>query len=683
MSAVDSTHSGGNKHNRIRNLAIGGLKTTGRAAAFGGKTAAGMTASAAHSVANGTSQTGAGDDTSTENAVAQGASTQGKQITFLASEAVIRMGAGGAKLAGKAAVQGTKAAIKAGQAAKSGTETGVEAVRTVGKAASTMSKAAKTGAEAVKTGVQAADTAISGVETAGAAVATVATLGQAAPTLVASAGETAGKAGGTAAEAARTAAAAANTAKSAGETARKAAKTAQKAAKTARSVADAATQPEKEAAKLLTGRLSSLRKSAVLKDPESKTGGFFASLPALILKGLTAALIAIKAAVSAVKWFIILFAALLLLCSFYMVTVIYSISNSAYSLFTPVDAGTLLLVGGAYVAVSQMDQYSAAQVISDMSANLEARIGEIVEQADADEDNSNEPSISNWRDIFAVYAVLWTDQYKQSDDPENEGIAHLSSTMISSQRDYILEIAEQMTPIEYTVTTEIRAETEQVLICGYEELTDEHPEHTAACWETVETGEETECRVLTVTIKNLSVEDAYTQLGLLNEEQYKSAVDLAGSGNDSLWAQLFLGSIAEQNGYEIPAEALTDAVFARMIAEAEKYLGYPYVWGGKTPEDGFDCSGFVSWVIANSDNGWTGGKDTRALLAYCTEIDESEAKPGDLIFFQGTYRDGVSHVGIYVGETMMLHCGSSSGVSYQDFTTPYWESHFLCFGRLP
>ena len=135
-------------------------------------------------------------------------------------------------------------------------------------------------------------------------------------------------------------------------------------------------------------------------------------------------------------------------------------------------------------------------------------------------------------------------------------------------------------------------------------------------------------------------------------------------------------------GYEIPEEALTDEQFARMMQEAEKYLGRAYVWGGASPETGFDCSGFVSWVINNSGNGWDVGRQTaEGLRGSCAVISPSEAKPGDLIFFQGTYNtSGASHVGIYAGNGMMIHAGNP--IKYSNINTPYWQGHFLSYGRI-
>ena len=135
-------------------------------------------------------------------------------------------------------------------------------------------------------------------------------------------------------------------------------------------------------------------------------------------------------------------------------------------------------------------------------------------------------------------------------------------------------------------------------------------------------------------------------------------------------------------GYEIPEEALSDEQFARMIREAEKYLGMAYVWGGASPETGFDCSGFVSWVINNSGNGWDVGRQTaEGLRRSCAAVSPSEARPGDLVFFQGTYNtSGASHVGIYVGNGMMIHAGNP--VKYSNINTPYWQGHLLSYGRI-
>src|SRR5699024_3090280 len=135
--------------------------------------------------------------------------------------------------------------------------------------------------------------------------------------------------------------------------------------------------------------------------------------------------------------------------------------------------------------------------------------------------------------------------------------------------------------------------------------------------------------------------------------------------------------------YDIPPEALSDARFRKMITEAQRYLGYPYVWGGSSPSTSFDCSGFVSWVINHCGNGWNIGRCTaEGLRGHCTYVAPSQAKPGDLIFFQGTYAtSGASHVGIYCGDGVMIHCGNP--IQFANINSSYWQQHFMCFGRLP
>ena len=132
----------------------------------------------------------------------------------------------------------------------------------------------------------------------------------------------------------------------------------------------------------------------------------------------------------------------------------------------------------------------------------------------------------------------------------------------------------------------------------------------------------------------------------------------------------------------IPSEAYNDATFAKLINEAEKYLGYPYVFGGSSPSTSFDCSGFVCWVYTHSGVHNLPRTTAQGIYNQCTRVSASEAKPGDLVFFQGTYNAGetVTHIGIYVGQNRMLHCGSP--IQYTSIDTSYWRSHFYSYGRL-
>ena len=198
-----------------------------------------------------------------------------------------------------------------------------------------------------------------------------------------------------------------------------------------------------------------------------------------------------------------------------------------------------------------------------------------------------------------------------------------------------------------------------------------------------------EYKILNVTLLNRGVDYVARNSGLTDDQLQRYEVTLECRGNrDDLFAGIAFatpdgaGSSGEYQDYDIPGEALTDEKFRKMITEAEKYLGYPYVWGGSSPSTSFDCSGFVSWVINHCGNGWNVGRQTaNGLMGKCDIILKSEAKPGDLIFFQKTYNtSGASHVGIYVGNGMMIHCGSP--ISYASIETSYWRQHYYCMGRI-
>lgn len=198
-----------------------------------------------------------------------------------------------------------------------------------------------------------------------------------------------------------------------------------------------------------------------------------------------------------------------------------------------------------------------------------------------------------------------------------------------------------------------------------------------------------EYKILNVTLLNRGVDYVARNSGLTDDQLQRYEVTLECRGNrDDLFAGIAFatpdgaGSSGEYQDYDIPGEALTDEKFRKMITEAEKHLGYPYVWGGSSPSTSFDCSGFVSWVINHCGNGWNVGRQTaNGLMGKCDIIPKSEAKPGDLIFFQKTYNtSGASHVGIYVGNGMMIHCGNP--ISYASTETNYWRQHYYCMGRI-
>ena len=190
--------------------------------------------------------------------------------------------------------------------------------------------------------------------------------------------------------------------------------------------------------------------------------------------------------------------------------------------------------------------------------------------------------------------------------------------------------------------------------------------------------------ICTVTLENFNL--SHVPVYIMSEEQlgmYATYMATLGNRPDLFPGSGYIGKYVEGSytDYDIPPEALDDEVFAAIIKEAEKYLGYPYVWGGSSPSTSFDCSGFVSWVINHS--GWDVGRlGAQGLCNICTPVSSANVKPGDLVFFTGTYdTPGVSHVGIYIGNNMMIHCGDP--ISYANLNSNYWQSHFYRYGRLP
>lgn len=189
--------------------------------------------------------------------------------------------------------------------------------------------------------------------------------------------------------------------------------------------------------------------------------------------------------------------------------------------------------------------------------------------------------------------------------------------------------------------------------------------------------------ILHITLRNKDISILATN-NLTDEQNKMFAVYMETLGNKPY---LFEGNIyapgkGEYTDYDIPPDALTNPDFAALIKEAEKYLGYPYVWGGSSPSTSFDCSGFVCWVLRESGVYNIGRTTAQGIFNQAAKIPPNEARPGDIIFFTGTYAsDGaVSHVGIYVGNGMMIHCGNP--IQYASVTTPYWTEHFYAYGRL-
>lgn len=248
----------------------------------------------------------------------------------------------------------------------------------------------------------------------------------------------------------------------------------------------------------------------------------------------------------------------------------------------------------------------------------------------------------------------------------------------------IMELFKQQYVLKVWETIEIRTRT----VTSFNPITGRVTRHT----------ERYEYKILNILLKNKGFDTVARKN--MNQKQtgrydaynmtYGNRPELFGAGSPT-YSGGTTGSIGTGGGsggsgggfqYDIPSEALSDEKFAKMIKEAEKYLGMPYVWGGSSPSTSFDCSGFVCWVINNCGNGWSVGRTTaNGLRGKCSYVSPGDAKPGDLIFFEKTYNTaGASHVGIYVGNGMMIHCGDP--ISYTSINSTYWQSHFLGFGRI-
>ena len=228
---------------------------------------------------------------------------------------------------------------------------------------------------------------------------------------------------------------------------------------------------------------------------------------------------------------------------------------------------------------------------------------------------------------------------------------------------------EQQYTLTKRVEVEIRYRTVTHTDSDGNEYEEEVPYRYSICYVTLKNADLSHLPVYLMIEKQLSLYAAYMQT--LGNRQ-----DLFPSGSYPN-----ASTIKKPTYYEIPPEALKDEAFAAMIAEAEKYVGFPYVWGGSSPSTSFDCSGFISWVVNHS--GWNVGRQTaQGLYSLCTPVSPEQARPGDLVFFVGTYDTaGMSHVGLYVGNSVMLHCGDP--ISYTNLNSSYWQQHFYCYGRLP
>ena len=322
------------------------------------------------------------------------------------------------------------------------------------------------------------------------------------------------------------------------------------------------------------------------------------------------------------------------------------------------QSSTNLVVGTSYTA-DDADIVGAEEDYKELEAELQERLDNIEDEYDGyDEYRIHSDQIGHDPYELASYLTILFQSYK---------------------RDQVQSTLQELFEGQYelTIEEEVEIRTREVEHSSTDPETGEEDTWTET--------EEYEYYILNVNLKNNGLGKVIMEAGLTEDEMSRYAVLMQTYGNrkEVFGDNPYAVAVEDVLHYDIPGEALTDERFRRMIAEGEKYLGYPYVWGGSSPSTSFDCSGFVSWVVNHCGNGWSVGRQTAEGLRQCCRIiSRSEAKPGDLIFFKGTYNtSGASHVGIYVGDGMMLHCGKP--IQYASCETSYWQSHFYCFGRLP
>ncbi len=328
--------------------------------------------------------------------------------------------------------------------------------------------------------------------------------------------------------------------------------------------------------------------------------------------------------------------------------------QSCMTSMTAIGDGLSGSVAATTYPATDADLLGAEAAYAALEAGLQSRLDSYEADHDYDEYQFELDDIEH--DPYVLLSIL------SAFHPEGWTLADVESELQSLfDRQYILT---------EDVTTETRYRTETRTDDAGNEYEEEVPYTYTIC---------------TVKLENFNL--SHVPVYIMSEEQLsRYALYMATLGNrpdlfpDSAYVGRYPGF---DPGYEIPPEALSDEKFAAMMAEATKYLGYPYVWGGSSPSTSFDCSGFVSWVINNCGCGWNVGRLGATGLYYiCTPVSPANAKPGDLIFFQGTYdTDGMSHVGIYVGDGMMIHCGDP--IQFASINTSYWQAHFAAFGRLP
>ena len=331
-----------------------------------------------------------------------------------------------------------------------------------------------------------------------------------------------------------------------------------------------------------------------------------------------------------------------------MLAVLLSIVSSCSVMMEGIGSA----VAGSTYPTEEAEIRDAEAAYSAMEADLQNYLGSYESTHDYDEYHYDLDSIGHDPYVLTSLLTAW----------------YQGTWTLDEVQDTLQMLFDKQYTLSRSVTTETRYRMEIVTDDDGNESEEEVPYTYSICYLTLENFNLSHVPVYILTEEQLSMYATY--MGTLGNRP-----DLFP---DSPYVARYTNGYTD---YDIPEEALSDPQFAAIITEAEKYLGYPYVWGGYNPDTSFDCSGFVSWVLNHS--GWDIGRQgTDSLYALCTRIPAAYARPGDLVFFRGTYdTPGISHVGIYVGNNTMIHCGDP--ISYTNLNSSYWQTHLAGYGRLP
>ena len=343
----------------------------------------------------------------------------------------------------------------------------------------------------------------------------------------------------------------------------------------------------------------------------------------------------------------------------------------------------VLLAAGISSCTAMFSSTGSAVIASSYLSEDEAMLGAEAQYVQM------EAELQDKLDNFESYYPGYDEYNYDLDDIEHDPYVLISILSALHEAEFTLDEVQSTLQMlfdkQYILTTEeiveVRYRTETRV--GSYTTTDPETGATSTHYYTYEVEVPYNYYIMNVTLENFNL--SHVPVYIMSQDQlsmYATYMSVVGNREDlfpdSSYVDKYIDNPPDE--YTVNPSYMSDETFATLITEAEKYLNYPYVWGGSNPDTSFDCSGFVSYVLTNSGLVNTGRLGAQGLYNVCTPVSRANAQPGDLIFFVGTYdTPGVSHVGIYVGDNVMLHCGDP--IQYTSISSSYWQSHFYAFGR--